>query len=112
MSDLLQIIVDQAAQAKPKPVVVPEWKTTVYFLPLTPAERIEIRRGIDPNDQEDLLVSTLQHKARDAEGNRIFDCSVIERAKLMKSIDMEVLQRVLIQAGSSVATDEEDLKND
>ena len=110
MSDLLKKIVALNDGAGLRAVSVPEWDTIVYFLPMTPADRVEIRRGIDPNDDMDLMVSTLQHMARDKAGNRVFDNTIIERAALMKSLDINVLIRVISSPGQR--EDEDDLKND
>ena len=109
MSDLLKKIVALNDTAGLRAVSVPEWETTLYFRPLTPADRIHIRRGINPEDDMDLMVSTLQHMALDKEGNQVFDGTMIERAQLLKSLDMNVLIRVINDPGA--ASDEEDLKN-
>lgn len=100
MTDLLQRIVDIGANAPRTPVEVPEWGVTLYFTPVTGAERVAIRRGINPKDQEELFVSAIQHKATDEAGNQVFDDTVETRAKLMQNADMGVVMRILAESGS------------
>jgi hypothetical protein len=85
-------------------VFVPEWDSALYFVPLTPSRRAQIRKGINPNAVEELYVSTLMHLAQNEDGTPAFPLDpldlVLNRARLLTSIKMDVLMRVLIEAGA------------
>ncbi|GAA5073476.1 hypothetical protein N0B44_15580 [Roseibacterium beibuensis] len=102
MSDLLDRLVAQAESVAPVCVSVPEWSTELYFKPLTGADRMTIRRplGKKPTEEE-LIVSTLQHKAMDADGKRVFETDQAARVKMLKALDLEVVMRVLREAGQA-----------
>lgn len=99
-TDLLALIAQAHDTAPPVEVVVPEWGgRKLYFRPLTPAERQAIRRGIDPANEEMLMVSTLIHKALDETGKPVFKNDARTMAELLRSADMAVLVSILSRAG-------------
>lgn len=100
MSALLDKIVAQAAGADRARVRVPEWDAEVWFRNLTPALRAQVRRGIKPEAVEELYVSTLCHLAQDEAGQPLFGTDPKTRMKLMASVNMAVLMRVLFEAGA------------
>jgi hypothetical protein len=101
MVGLIDMIAARYDEAEMVAVEVPEWETTLHFRPLTAAERSRIRRGIDPNDEEELVVKLIIAKALDADGNRVFDDDAKTRAALMGKADMNVIMRIAQEAGRS-----------
>lgn len=99
MGSLLDKIVAAAEGIPPAVVRVPEWDAELRFRSLTPSMRARIRKGIKPEAVEELYVSTLVHLAQDASGQAVFDTDPKTRAKLMASVNMGVLMRVLWEAG-------------
>lgn len=100
MSVLLDKIVAAAGGKTLAVVRVPEWDAELRFRALTPSLRAQIRKGIDPKATEELYCSTLVHLAVDADGKAVFDTDPKTRAKLMATVDMGVLMRVLWEAGA------------
>lgn len=99
MSALLDKIVAQASGAARARVRVSEWDVEIWFRSLTPALRAQVRRGIKADAVEELYVSTLCHLAQDEAGQPLFGTDPKTRAKLMASVNMAVLMRVLFEAG-------------
>lgn len=102
---LIDIIATRFNEAKPTEVDVPEWGVKLYFMPLTPAERGDIRKGISDSDEEELMLALLIAKALDSEGNRVFDDSASTRATLMGKADINVVSRIVRAAGKAGAAD-------
>lgn len=101
MSDLLNRIAaahDAAGENRVR-VAVPEWDTVLYFKPLTGADRVKIRRGIDDRAQEELMISGLQHKAELEDGSPAFDAKQSTRISLLKTADFTVVMRILTESG-------------
>lgn len=98
MSSILDKIVAASGAAQKVRVRVPEWDCDLYFSPLTPAERSRIRKGIKPDAIEAMFVSTIQHKARDAEGAPVFGLDPKTRDKMLAHADMTVIMRILREA--------------
>ena len=102
MSKLIDTIATRYDETVPREIEVPEWGTSVFFRPLTPSERSNIRKGINPKDDEELMISLLVAKALDADGNRLFDDDAKTRATLMGKGDLAVIARIVqdITAGA------------
>lgn len=70
---------DLARRAK---VDVPEYGWTLFFAPLTVADRTAIRRGVNPDDDMEMMISALVHMAQKEDGTRFFEDSPALRAEL------------------------------
>lgn len=108
--DILEKIKADYASKKMRKVEVPEWGATIYFNPLTLAERKQITAGHAKDDDGGMTVSLLIKKALDKDGKPIFDGSAETRAALEGGTDAAVITRIVTQMGS-VQTHEE-AKND
>lgn len=97
MSDLLSKLRTAHDQRVMRSVEVPEYGITLYFPPLTLADREKISRGINPRDEIALSVSALIHQAKDADGSPAFPDKPATRAELYR-IEVDVLQRIMAQA--------------
>ncbi|MEC7763385.1 MAG: hypothetical protein VX874_15895 [Pseudomonadota bacterium] len=112
MSDILQIISERHDAQAPTAVEVPEWGVTLYFTPLTAAERAAIRKGVNPDDDGEMLVSGLIRKARDKDGKPVFEDNATTRATLVGKAEFSVIRRIMNEASaaSPVGT-ADDVKN-
>jgi len=99
MAGVLEQILSASQGADLKRVRVPEWGVDLYFGKVTGADRVAIRRGIAPKAEEELLLSSLQRLALDADGAPVFPHDQATRVKMLKSLDMGVVMRVLHEAG-------------
>lgn len=112
MSDILKIIAERHDAQAPTAVEVPEWGVTLYFTPLTPAERSAINKGIDPNDDGELLISGLIQKARDKDGKRVFEDTPETRATLSGKAEFRVIRRIMNAASAAPGAEStDDAKN-
>lgn len=110
MSDILQKMAAVHEGRSLHPVAVPEYGFTLYFTPLTVAERARVRKGVAADDDEELWVNTLIHKARDKDGNPVFSDDGKTRKQLYQ-MDMQVLKRILEEAQPDQGSGA-DVKND
>lgn len=102
MSDLLSKI-RAAHDGRPMVKVhVREYGIDLYFPTLTVADRAAIRRGVNPKNEDELLVNALIHMARDADGKKLFDDSSEVRAELHK-MGFDVLQDIVNRAGGGAS---------
>lgn len=101
---LIDVIATKYDATPLQPVEVPEWGVTLYFRPLTPAERASIRKGISENDDEEMLVAGLIRKALDADGKPVFDDNAETRAALHTKGDLNVIVRIMADVGKSAAS--------
>ena len=86
---------------------VPEWGCTVYWRPITLEDRRVIQMG--PESAGDQVVSVIMHRLEHEDGTRVFDGSVTTRAKLMKSADATIFDRIF--AAMAAPTDLAAAKN-
>jgi hypothetical protein len=66
---------------------VPEWGCTVYWNPLTLAERRRIIAGIDQDDESGMIVALIVEKALDAEGRKLFGADAGPPAQVRATLD-------------------------
>ena len=86
-------------------VEVPEWGgLTIFFDPLTLAEQRSITAG-HGEDQAAIAVSALLEKAKDKDGNPLFEGTAAERATLESKARATIVKRIMKAMG---LTDEED----
>lgn len=81
------------------PIKVPEWDLDVYWHPSsTLAEEavvIELQRD---GKSTEALVMTLIQKAKDAEGNKIFEPS--DKLRMMRAVDPKVILKIITEMGT------------
>jgi hypothetical protein len=112
VTDILDIIAQRHDAQAPTEVEVPEWGVTLYFTPLTASERSAIRKGIDPDDDGEMLISGLIRKARDKDGKPVFTDDAKTRATLAGKAEFSVIRRIMNAAsGASPIASADDVKN-
>ena len=87
---------------------------TVYWHPLTIAERESITKKSDTNDPNDFALALMITKALDKDGNRLFQDG--DKASLRREVEANILQEIqlaMIEAGINreVETAKADLKS-
>ena len=102
MSDILQTISQRHADQTATEIDVPEWNTKLYFTPLTAAERASIRKGIDAEDDGEMMIASIIRKACDKDGKRVFEDTAETRAILSGKAEFSVIRRI-IEAADIVA---------
>ena len=87
---------------------------SVYWHPLTIAERESITKKSDANDPNDFALALMITKALDKEGNRLFQDG--DKASLRREVEANILQEIqlaMIEAGQNreVSKAKADLKS-
>ena len=75
---------------------------TVYWHPLTIAERESITKKSDTNDPNDFALALMITKALDKDGNRLFQDG--DKASLRREVEANILQEIqlaMIEAGQN-----------
>ena len=111
MSDILAKM--QAAhdeRAKMTAVEVPEYGITLYFPPLTLADRSYIRKIAGSEDDVELMICTMIRMAHDEEGNRVFKDDGPSR-KTLHEMQVSTMQWIMERADPGPA-EAEPAKND
>jgi hypothetical protein len=106
MTDILMAIKNDFDSKKSRCVDVPEWGRTIYFNPLTLAERKRIGAGHAASDEAGLMVSLLIEKSLDEAGKKIFASDAPTRAALEGNADAAVISRVVMAMGAQETQDE------
>ena len=97
-----------------KSIEVPEWEVNgepakIYFRPsINFLQQEKILALADQDKKGEAIVESLIQRALDAEGNRMFRSA--NRTELMRSVDPEVISRVVTQISSADETGLEDLE--
>jgi hypothetical protein len=98
------------AQGLKGPISVPEWDTDVYFKPSTTlAEETKVIELTQQGKTTEALVVTLIMRARDKDGNQLFDMS--DKLKLMRAVDPQVILRVVTSFNEATQELEDSLGN-
>ncbi|MEP5730366.1 MAG: hypothetical protein ABJL67_13475 [Sulfitobacter sp.] len=108
MSDILAKMQAAHSDRKTTAVDVPEYGITLYFSPLTLADRARIRKGVSGDDDVELMVNTMIHKARLQNGEAAFADDGASR-KVLYDMEVSVLQRIMAEADPE--TQDEPVKN-
>ena len=91
---------------EPIKVEVPEWDTTLYAKPSISLARLgEIMELSNNGKSAEAMVMTLIHRLIDAEGNPVFRKS--EKNELLRSVDPDVLSRIITVISDGTTTEEE-----
>ena len=80
---------------------------TVYWHPLTIAEREAITKKSDTNDANDFALALMIEKALDKEGSRLFQDG--DKASLRREVEANILQEIqlaMIEAGQARGVEE------
>lgn len=76
------------------PISVPEWDAEVWYRPTTTlAEESQVIKLTQEGKQTEALVVTLINKARDKNGEKLFDMG--DRIKLMNSVDPQIILQII-----------------
>ena len=87
--------------AEPRALLVPEWDSTVYIRPGISLQNLgDIMELANSGKTAEAMAQTLIHRLVDEDGKAIF--RKVERAELMRSVDPDVLARIV---GEINATD-------
>lgn len=112
MNSILETISQRHADQKPTEIDVPEWGAKLYFTPLTAAERASIRKGVDPDDDGEMLIASIIRKARDKDGKPAFEDNAETRAILAGKAEFSIIRRIIQEAdGPQEKITSDDLKN-
>lgn len=96
--------------AEPRQLEVPEWETTVYIKPaITLGQLGEILELTNSGKTAEAIALTAIFRLLDAEGNPIF--RKVERSELMRSVDPDVLSRIVGEINSDDPDYEDVSKN-
>lgn len=93
--------------AEPRSLLVPEWSSTVYIKPgISLASLGEIMELANSGKTAEAMALTLIHRLIDEDGKPVF--RKVERLELMKSVDPDVLSRIVSEINSG-DPDQEDV---
>ena len=94
--------------SEPRELRIPEWDATVYIRPgISLAQMGEILELSRQGKSAEAMVLTLVHRLIDGEGKPVF--KKVERTELMRSVDPDVLARVVNEI-SEADPDEDDIE--
>jgi len=85
-------------------IEVPEWDCTVYYTPFTLAEKKKLLKFAKSDDIE-FLIRTLILKAKDAQGESMFDVS--DRVTLLNKVSDVVITRIVNEISAVPEVDEQ-----
>lgn len=92
------------------PIHVPEWDVDIYYKPSTTlAEEAKVVELTQKGKSTEALVITLIMRARDKDGNPLFD--IADQYKLMRGVDPKVILKVVTQFNADAEKTEEALGN-
>ena len=96
--------------AEPRALEVPEWGTTVYIKPAISLLRLsEVMELASSGKSGEAMVLTLIYRLVDEEGTPLFRKA--ERTELMRSVDPDVLARIVGVINEDTPTEEDALGN-
>lgn len=96
--------------AEPRALEVPEWGTTVYIKPAISLLRLgEVMELASSGRSAEAMVLTLIYRLVDEEGTPLFRKA--ERTELMRSVDPDVLARIVGVINEDTPTEEDALGN-
>lgn len=79
-------------------ISIDEWDTVIHCSPFTMNEKRKLLK-VAKNDDLEFLVRALIMKAKDAQGEPLFDLS--DKVSLMNNVDPDVITRVVTEITSS-----------
>jgi Asp-tRNA(Asn)/Glu-tRNA(Gln) amidotransferase B subunit len=86
--------------AEPRELRIPEWNDTVYVRPGISMQSLgEIMELANSGNSAEAMVMTLIHRLVDGEGKPVF--KKIEKTELLRSVDPEVIARIVGEIGQS-----------
>lgn len=95
---------------EPIKVDVPEWDAVLYAKPSISLAKIgEIMELTNSGKSAEAMVMTIIYRLIDAEGNPVFRKA--EKNELLRSVDPDVLSRIITIISDNTATDEDVAKN-
>lgn len=100
MSALLERLAAEKENARlGTPVSVPEWDVTLQMASATAGDMMSLQKALGPKATEtEYMVALMQRTAYLENGERAFGSSQVERVKMLKTLDADVMVRVLREA--------------
>lgn len=96
--------------AEPRALEVPEWNATVYIKPGISLLRLgEIMELANSGKSAEAMVLTLVYRLIDEEGRPLF--KKVERTEMMRSVDPDVLARIVGVINEETPTEDDALGN-
>ena len=96
--------------SEPRALRIPEWDVTVYVKPaMTLAQMGEIMELSRDGKSAEAMVMTLVHRLVDEVGKPVF--RKVERTELMRSVDPDVLARIVTEINAGDPEEDEIAKN-
>lgn len=92
MSEIIDLITSHFDSLSQGSIEVPEWNTTIYFTPVSIAERNRIYKGSTGDNDYTTLVNILIVKAQDKDGKPLF--TKADTPKLLTKADSAVVTRI------------------
>jgi hypothetical protein len=108
MSELLDRITAHFDSLGQRQLVVPEWETTIYFTPVTIADRNRIYKGSKGENDYETMVNIIIVKALDQDGKHHFTSA--DKPKLLQHADSALIARVAAAIMNGDAPNAEELK--
>lgn len=110
MSDILAALREVHAARKMTKVPLPEYPALdpLYFPPMTAHDQTAIMSGVKKGDDAQVKVKWLMRMACDADGKRVFDVPLKDRATLtgeLLKIEARVLNRLSMEADGRISTE-------
>jgi len=92
--------------AEPRELRIPEWEATVYIRPGISLHNLgEIMELANAGKSAEAMVMTLVHRLIDGEGRPVF--RKIEKTELLRSVDPDVLARIVGEINAEDASAED-----
>jgi len=92
--------------AEPRELHIPEWEATVYIRPGISLHNLgEIMELANAGKSAEAMVMTLVHRLIDGEGRPVF--RKIEKTELLRSVDPDVLARIVGEINAEDASAED-----
>lgn len=92
--------------AEPRELHIPEWDTTVYIKPGISLHNLgEIMEAASSGKSAEAMVLTLMHRLIDGEGKPIFKKA--EKVELLRSVDPDVLSRLVSEINQTDPTQDD-----
>lgn len=92
--------------AEPRELRIPEWDATVYVRPGISLQNLgEVMELANGGHTAEAMVMTLIHRLVDGEGKPVF--KKIEKTELLRSVDPDVLARIVGEVNQSDPTEDD-----
>jgi hypothetical protein len=92
--------------AEPREIAIPEWDANLYIRPGISLQALgEIMELANGGKSAEAMVMTIVHRLIDGEGKPVF--KKLDKTELMKSVDPDVLARIVSEINSGDPTEDD-----